>query len=91
MDNYPRMLYRPGDGPSEILGEPVDTKIVNSSSEEQRALRDGWLNDAELACEKSKSRRALKARLSWFKSHWQFWISAAIATAGVVVAYLALE
>ena len=91
MNEYPRMLYRPGSGPSELWGEFVDTRIVGSSSEEKEALRKGWLLEPKIARDRSKRRRLFKAKLAWFRKHWQFWITTVLAAAGVVAAFLAIR
>jgi hypothetical protein len=91
MNEYPRMLYRPGNGPSEIWGELVDTRIVGSAEEEREALRDGWLREPKKACDGSKRRRLIRARVQWIGKHWQFWISTTLAIAGVVAAFLAIK
>jgi hypothetical protein len=91
MDSHPRMLYRPGTGPSEVWGEFVDTRVVQSESEEMQAARDGWMRDPSKACQKAKPRRLPKVKWRWFAGHWQFWTTSAMATAGVVVGYLAIK
>ena len=89
MKDYPRMLYRPGKGPSEVWEELVDTLIVQSASEEMLAVRDGWLREPDKACQRAKRRRQLGAKFRWLAGHWQFWVTSAIALAGVVLSYLA--
>lgn len=91
MNDYPRMLYRPGSGPSEVWGELVDTKIVHSPVEEAQDLKNGWIRQPDLACKRAKRRRNIKDKLHWLGQHWQFWITSAIATAGVIVAFLAIK
>lgn len=91
MNDYPRMLYRPGNGPSEVWGEAVDTKVVASQEEEAAELRAGWMRDPTVACAKAKRVRELKSGLRWFASHWQFWITTSLAVAALLVGYLALK
>lgn len=91
MNEYPRMLYRPGNGPSEVWGELVDTKTVGSAAEEREALREGWLREPQVACDRSRRRRLFKAMVQWIAKHWQFWITTTLATAGVVAAFLAIK
>lgn len=85
------MIYRPGNGPSEVWKELVDTRVVASFEEERLALREGWLIEAGVACERAKRRRMLKVTVGWVAKNWQFWITTALATAGVTAAFLALK
>jgi hypothetical protein len=91
MDQYPRMLYRPGNGPSEIWGELVDTRTVASADEERSAVSEGWLVEPQVACARAKRKRELKGRWQAFAKHWQFWISTAIAVSAVVVGFVAIK
>ncbi|WP_156373261.1 hypothetical protein [Pseudorhodoferax sp. Leaf267] len=90
MDDYPRMLYRPGTGPSELWGALVDKAIVNNAQEEAEHRRRGWLREPVVAVARAKRQQATSTRWRWFLGHWQFWITTAIALCTAVVAYLAL-
>jgi hypothetical protein len=91
MDQYPRMLYRPGNGPSEIWNELVDTSTVCSADEERTAVLAGWLPDPGVACAKANKRRLRKAKWQAFAKNWQFLVTTALALAAVVVGALALK
>lgn len=91
MNDYPRMLYRPGTGDSEVWGEAVDTKTISSPEDEAKELRNGWMRDPNLACAKAKQKRIWRARFDWAASHWKFWISTAIGVAALWLAYVALK
>ncbi|ONG42033.1 hypothetical protein BKE30_01855 [Alkanindiges hydrocarboniclasticus] len=91
MNNYPRMLYRPGKGPSEVWGELVDTRIVQSEAEEVKAIREGWLQDPNKACQKAHRKRLLHDKWQKFAKHWQFWITCAIGIMAIVVSYMAIK
>lgn len=91
MNDYPRMLYRPGSGPEVLWGELVDNRTVQSAHEETQAIREGWLRDPSRACLKAKSKRIWLGRLRRAGAHWQFWITSSIAVVAAIFAYMAIK
>lgn len=69
---YPKMLYRPGNEKSqEIWGHRLNALIVNSLSEEQEAFKQGWSNIDE-AIKFYKIKQKLLSIWYFYLKHWQW-------------------
>ena len=87
MDEYPRMLYRPGRGPSEVWGEFVDTLTVNSPLDEEQALKCGWMYDPQRAVAHARRKRQVRDILRRIFKDWHQ-KPLGLIFIGVIVAYI---
>ncbi len=72
-NNYPRMLYRPGKGPGNIVwGYRVDTRTVQSSDEEHEAIRSGWFADPQRAIKGAVWRKRGASIWRFYRKNWQW-------------------
>ena len=89
---YPKMLYRPAKGEGEMVwNERVDKTIVHSYKKEFEALKDGWLLDPSKACAISAKMKKRSLLFAWFASHWKFWVTCFISTAGVIATIISIK
>lgn len=80
MLEFPKMIYRPRTEPnSDLGGRKLDALVVNSLSEQETAIRQGWhveLSDA-MARVQSVERRGerIRAVRSWYE-RWEWALKA---------------
>jgi len=94
MIEFPKMIYRPRAEPnSELGGRKVDYMVVNSQSEQDVAVGQGWhaeLADA-IARVESKERRDARTQAvrSWYE-RWEWALKAAAVMLGIVAGVVAI-
>jgi hypothetical protein len=87
MQQYPRMLYRPGQGEGEMVwNHRIDTFTVKSAEEERAALRRGWHADPQAAIKRVTWYNKLRAVRAFYLQNWQWLWGTAIAI-GLAVAF----
>jgi hypothetical protein len=70
---YPKMLYRPGNEKSQdIWGYRLDTLTVNSFKQEHKAVKDGWQIDINKAIKLYIRKQKLLIIWQFYLRNWQW-------------------
>jgi hypothetical protein len=98
MVEFPKMIYRPRAKPNvDLGGRKLDTLVVNSLSEQEAAVRQGWnveLNEAITRVERAEKRDARVQTVRHRYERWE-WALKAVAvlltlTAGAIALFKVL-
>lgn len=94
MVEFPKMIYRPRAEPnSELGGKKLDPLVVNSISEQEDAVRQGWsveLNDAIALVQRAERREErIQAVRSWY-ARWEWALKSLPILLGLVAGGIAL-
>jgi len=73
MEQYPRMLYKPGKGDGEMIwGHRLDTSTVQNAAEYKAALRKGWHDEPNAAIKRLKWHQRVWVVRDFYLRNWQW-------------------
>jgi hypothetical protein len=94
MTEFPKMLYRPRDEPnSDLGGTKLDTLVVNSLSEQEVAVRQGWnveLGDAIARVQSAERRQERTQAVRRWYERWEWALKALAVLLALITGGIAL-